>query len=1160
MRWFILFLLFLSAGIRLSAQDFSNRGKDFWIGYGNHFRMLDDNAQRMSLYITSAESTTGTIEIPGINFTTNFSVTANSITEVAVPNSAALLDEGLYDLGIHVTAQKNVVVYSHIYDQAVSGATVCLPTPTLGLDYISVNYTQRSNSEQYAYSWFFVLATEDNTTVEIIPAAASKGGLAAGVPILRNLNRGQIFQVLSKTDLTGSVIRSINNGSGCKKVAVYSGSGKISIGCSGQFGSSDNLYQQLYPTNTWGKKYVLLPSAVRSLNYFRIIKKDPGTVVRINGTVVPDAQFVNNLYHEFSTSSTAVVEADKPILTAQYFTTQSDCNLEPNVNGDPEMIFLNPVEQTLKDATLYSSSKYQIQTHYINVVLPSGGTAVSSFTLDGQSVASQFAPLPQDPNFSYARLQVSAGTHNIRSDSGFNAIAYGFGNRESYGYSAGTNLVDLHQFISIKNPYNQVNVPATCRNSPFYCSITLPYEPNKIHWKFNGLFPDISITSPVADRVYQYEGRTLYEYHLADEYQVNSGGTYNFKVLVDNPTADGCSGEQEIDFELTVYDKPVADFSISKAGICSKDSFDLKDLSDGKSRAIQEWIWDLGDGSHSAKKDLRHAYPTDGNYTITLQAVNDIGCISDPVQRNMEVYAIPVASFSPASAVCSDRNLSFINQSTVANAAIQESYWNWGDGHTEVSTATTVTHNYAADGTYKFELSVVSDKGCKSDTLKTDLVVHPNPVADFVLPENCIDDVGAKFFSSASMPGDPGAALTHRWAFGDPLNSTSTDKDPLFKYNAAGLYDVKLEVEAVTGCKSDIIQKISINGSIPSAGFSFVTPTFCDNAPIAIRDESSVDIGQLVRTEIYWDYNNDPLAKTVDEDPEYGRVYTYKYPPLVNQLSRTVRVRYVVYSGEQCVSQTDRDFELKAGPALAGKTIISVCAEAAPFAITEWSDQLGFPGTASFSGTGVTTGGVFNPAITGPGDHSLNYRYVTTNGCFADTNFIVRVHPTPIVDAGPDQFVLDGGVGRFEGRGTGNDLQFTWSPQIGIDPTSSPSVVVVHGITDREYTLRAESAEGCVAEDKVKLIVLLAPEIPNAFSPNGDGINDTWQISALNSYPNAKVEVFNRFGQSVYRSSGYNRPWDGRVNGKLLPPGTYYYLITPGNGRKPYKGTVTLIY
>jgi gliding motility-associated-like protein len=91
--------------------------------------------------------------------------------------------------------------------------------------------------------------------------------------------------------------------------------------------------------------------------------------------------------------------------------------------------------------------------------------------------------------------------------------------------------------------------------------------------------------------------------------------------------------------------------------------------------------------------------------------------------------------------------------------------------------------------------------------------------------------------------------------------------------------------------------------------------------------------------------------------------------------------------------------------------------------------------------------------------------------------------------------------------------------------------------------------------------VLKAPIVPNAFSPNGDGVNDIWNIKYLESYANATVTVFNRYGSIIYYSAkGYSQPWSGQLNGSDLPMGTYYYIIDPKTkGRKPIAGNVTII-
>jgi gliding motility-associated-like protein len=83
--------------------------------------------------------------------------------------------------------------------------------------------------------------------------------------------------------------------------------------------------------------------------------------------------------------------------------------------------------------------------------------------------------------------------------------------------------------------------------------------------------------------------------------------------------------------------------------------------------------------------------------------------------------------------------------------------------------------------------------------------------------------------------------------------------------------------------------------------------------------------------------------------------------------------------------------------------------------------------------------------------------------------------------------------------------------------------------------------------------------IPNAFTPNGDGINDFWDIKNLDEFPDPTVSVYNRYGLLVYHSNGYPKPWDGTYNGSLLPVGVYYYIINPKNGLQQVAGNVTIL-
>ena len=480
--FYVLLLLFFLFSTNTYSQDFSNKGKDFWVGYGYHQVMKGNNLQEMVLYFATDAVTSITVEIPLLGYRKTYSnIPANTIfTSEPLPKSGAqdarLMNEGISEAGIHITCTKPVVAYTHIYNANVSGASLLFPTPTLGKEYYSVNYTQTSNTQD-ANCWVYTIAVDTGTTsVEVTPSAATLTH-AADQPFVINLRQGQVLNLmgvlgvanspLRGVDLTGTRIRSVSNANGaCKRIAVFSGSGRISVSCDGLASSSDNYIVQAFPKNAWGKRYLTVPTSKMPTNFYRICVLDRATVVRVNG--LPVSGLINGFYYEIKTDKPALIESDAPVMVAQVVTSQGECgNGSP---GDPEMIYLSPVEQNIDKVIFNSTSNFNISQHWVNVVIKAA--AVSSFQLDGASVSASFAPHPQDPAYMYAQINLQGGQHSIAADSGFNAISYGYGPTESYGYNAGTNVKDLYQFVSIQNQFATVNFPASCTNTPFYFSMT----------------------------------------------------------------------------------------------------------------------------------------------------------------------------------------------------------------------------------------------------------------------------------------------------------------------------------------------------------------------------------------------------------------------------------------------------------------------------------------------------------------------------------------------------------------------------------------------------------------------------------------------------------------------------------------------------------------
>lgn len=1160
-----------------TAQDFSNKGRDFWVAYGYHVRFLTGdpvNAQEMVLYFATEAVTNVTVSIPNLGYSKTYSnIPANTIfTTDPLPKDgsadARLLSEGISDKGIHITSDHPIVNYAHIYDASVSGATLLFPTNTLGQEYYSINFDQKSN-DNGSYPYFYAIAADTGTTtIEVTPSANTQT-MTAGQTYTFHLTQGQVLNVFGNisgktgVDLTGSKIRSVgNSGLGCKRIAVFSGSGKIYINCKQSDGkTADNYMVEAFPKTAWGKYYLTVPTKVLPFNFFRIAVSDPSTVVKMNGTVLTN--LVNNFYYQESTTEVSAIEADKPITVAQYITTQGACsNGSP---GDPEVIYLSPVEQNIDRVILNSTPNYKILEHFINVVIPNGGTGVSSFTIDGSVPPVPFTVDPQNSHYSYIQIPVESGQHIIQSDSGFNAIAYGFGKYESYGYNAGTNVKDFYQYITTRNKYATVNFPAGCPETPLYFSMTLPYQPLQLTWEFSGLFADTVINRPAYDSTWVVNGRTLYQYKLNTPYVFHKSGTYPILVVAENPTADGCSGIQKIEYDLKIFDPPKAVYTIASSS-CAADSVRFLDnTTDATDRKITKWAWDFGDGTLGSVKNPTHKYMAGGAYTTKLSVINDIGCTSDTMTQGIDLGNTPTANFEISSPQCAGKNITFSDSSKVTgNTAITKLSWDFGDGSTAVlDTNTANFHSYSARGNYKVSLVAETNKGCSSPAFSREIPVSDQPIAGIITPKVCLADASALFIDTSRVA--TGSIASWRWDFGD-VNSnisnpnTSTRQNPSHKYPMTGNYTAKLIVTTESDCVDSVSQSFTVNGSVPIASFAVAQPDkLCSNLPVSITNTSSVDFGNIIRLDIYWDNLNDPSQVTTDESPKAGTTYSHSYPPFKTPATKTYQIRMVAHSGISCFHEITKDITLSATPALRFDPIPPLCSIATPFSISEASIINGLDGTGTFSGFGVTPAGLFNPAEASMGSNILTYTYQTSHGCLDSISRSVDVNPTPVTDAGADTVLLEGGsITLSPVLTTGIQASYLWSPSTGLNNPTIPTPIA-SPVDDITYMLKTTSEKGCSSSDDIHIKVLKKPLIPNAFSPNGDGINDVWQIKYLETYPGVTVEIYNRYGQILFRSTGYAKPWDGKYKGRDVPTGTYYYLINPKNGRNKMAGFVDVL-
>ncbi len=921
-----------------------------------------------------------------------------------------------------------------------------------------------------------------------------------------------------------------------------------------------------------------MPLANRNFDVFRIVLGNPNTTtdpnVKLNGASVPLSSFSNG-YYEFQSQQSNYITSDQPIQVVQYAVTQGNtisCSTVSGDLGDPEMIFLNPLEQTLEHCTLYSTGNFEIAQSYINVVIKT--SAVSTFTVDGVPYT-RFTTLAANPLYSYAQIPVqsgpndvqvtvgSRGTHTLNAGDGFNAIAYGFGSLESYGYAAGTNLQNLNQNILLVNTAeNNATQANGCIGATYRLQLTLPYPTTSLVWDFgNGNTQRVNDPIPVATKM--NGSQKLYLYQYQNPVTFGAAGDYTVIGHVFNPNEGECGNIDDIEFDFNISALPAADFSWG--ALCVNGSTAFADKTDYSGSFGQTWRWDFGDGTQtSSLQNPVHNYTRPGNYTVTLSVINGNGCPSS-IQKKIYINRTPVAGFLAATPDCAGQSITLTDKSTTADGKIVQWHWDYGDGTVDdFTTNQPATHVYAAANAYNIQLTVTTDGGCTATSAQA-IIIHPVPVVDFSLPAVCLQDASAPFGDNSSIADHTESGFTYSWDFGDPQANTarpntSTLKNPSHTYSQEGNYNVTLTVTSKYGCSISKTQSFTVNGDNPLAAFTVPNiSNLCSADNIEFDDQSSVDFGNITKVVWYFDYGNNPTAGQEFDTgnfPADGKYY-HNYGSFNSPAFKTYTVMEYVYSGQSCVNSKQQFITVYANPNITLSPIGPLCQKDKPVQIPV--NLNGFVGQGVFSGPGVSAGGMFDPSAAGPGNFTLNYVFTAqTTGCTYSTTLPVTVYPNPTVTLGSEITMLEGTQLRLQPQVSGDNLTFQWMPSTGLDhdnvqnPIASPS-------EDMVYKVVVTNGEGCQAAAEQMVHVLKILVIPNAFTPNGDGINDTWNIKYIDTYPGNTVDVFNRYGEKVYSSIGYSTPWDGTFRGTPLPPGTYYYIINPKNGRKTISGNVTII-
>lgn len=605
----------------------------------------------------------------------------------------------------------------------------------------------------------------------------------------------------------------------------------------------------------------------------------------------------------------------------------------------------------------------------------------------------------------------------------------------------------------------------------------------------------------------------------------NAPGIYNVRLSIVD--VNGCTHDTTYMAYMNVT-KPDAAFRMSDSvSVCPPLTVTFTNTSIGAASSV----WTFGDGGGSTLASPSNMYIAAGLYDVRLIVTNAFGC-KDTADNVVNIFGYAGAfSYTPTQG-CAPLAVHF--SASLTN--IPFITWDFSDGVTStVSYTDTITHIYTTPGAYVPKLLLSDNTGCQAssiglDTIRVDAInpkmgTNPSPV--------CIG-VPFSFIDSSTSFWSPVDSWT--WTYD---GNTSTDQSPTHTIYTPGTYSVTLSVSNAWGCTGNLTGEIVINPP-PNVTASGDT-TVCVGDPAMLYGYGAVTYEWSPATNLSCTACN-PTAATPTIPSTY-MVTGYDANGCIDTAFVTVYLR------THTISRAWGDTAVCQG--------ISV-----PLWDTGGTSYLWLPPT------GLSANNISNPIARPP--YTVVYTVVATlAGCIPDTNTVtLLIHPTPTVDAGPDQRLLAGTPAQINATGS-NIAIYSWSPTEWLSCADCPNPVASPSVSSTFY-VDVTSSYGCRASDSVRILYYCDNSmvfIPNAFTPNGDGNNDMFYprgqgISVIKTF-----RIYNRWGELMYERGNFglneeDKGWDGSFKGAAPKPDVYVYIIeaTCFTGEDVnIKGDVTII-
>jgi len=644
---------------------------------------------------------------------------------------------------------------------------------------------------------------------------------------------------------------------------------------------------------------------------------------------------------------------------------------------------------------------------------------------------------------------------------------------------------------------------------------------------------------------------------------------YNVSLYVED--IRGCSDT------LTehIYIEPELTMSFNADTACYGDKTKLKAyIVKPQSDSVIQYTWSFRDGSaqvSTPNDSVVHTFFSPGNFEVMLQSESIDGCLN-VVRKNVKVRENPTANFSFTESYCNDSSW-FMDESEIAEADLRYWKWNFGDGDSLEVFHPNTPENYhfypPQNAVYNASLKVADLFGCK-DSMEYQVNHYPCVLVNYYIDTTWICSNTPALFIDSSIVDPDYQVARKTWFFGDGEHlEVDPDTDSIYyQYEEYGIYNSKLLVEYQL---DQLLVKDSSERALeilatPHADFS--VEAVCLGYPSPFTNNSSILADQIEWIEWKYGDGQDSIIEFIPGQNEIHHQY---------QKDSSYHATLIVSAENNCLDSIRKTAIIHPNPEIgfvADSTIFCGNAEVI-FRDTSHinsgyiANRLWTFGDGDYLSSPLDTvahqyeDGTYNVKLENTSDHFC------TSTLEIDDYILINPLIEAMFEVDPQEISISNKNKLEVINFVSEDVYLRWSLSDTIDWENINIPNIADSISDtgtyqlKQYTM---NEYGCMDSVWVKFKVTPAYSfyVPSAFSPNGNGFNDTWgpvgRYFDLESYD---LKVFSRWGEMIFHSTDYFEHWDGRLkNGNPAPMGSYAYIIRlqdmDGNF-KLLKGSVVLL-